>query len=282
MEQAIAAQSAREQLELVLVGGDGRRRLLETVPSQWVDWPSGMRYGEARAAGVRAARGKIVAFLLDHCYPDPGWAEALIEAHGRSWAAVGYGYQHANPGGYTSAATYLANYGPWLALGPGQVPLLPGNNLSYRRDELLSLGAELGELLEIDASVHRLLLQSGRRLGLEPRATVADETFETLLDSCRSNQAYGRLLAARRTRDEKLSRPQRLLRGLAAPLLAPTVRLARIWRGSRKQAAVLRYVPALTAICVAWGLGELWGYLSGRPHSDGALRYWELEAVRAR
>src|SRR5262245_33240381 len=143
---ALAAQTAAEQLEVILVG----RRENGALPSglRWrrIAWPAGLSFGEARAAGVREAGGEVVAFLLDHTYPRPEWAEALIGAYAAGWAAVGYGYRNANPGSPASDATYLAHYGPWLSVAPGAVPMLPGNILSYRRRALLELGPELGEL----------------------------------------------------------------------------------------------------------------------------------------
>src|SRR5262249_37307609 len=46
--------------------------------------------GEANAAGVRAARATVVALAEDHCFPEPGWAEALLHGHeGPDVAAVG-------------------------------------------------------------------------------------------------------------------------------------------------------------------------------------------------
>ena len=54
--------------------------------------------GEAKAAGVRAARAPLVAFLEDHTFPDEFWAESLMEAHGRDdFAVVGPVVRNANP-----------------------------------------------------------------------------------------------------------------------------------------------------------------------------------------
>jgi len=104
---------------------------------------------EARAAGVHAARGEFVAFVADHVYPDPGWAEAVIAAYDEGpWAGVGYSFRNANPDTYASRAAMLADFGPWLApTRSGETDHLPTNDVSYRRSLLAGFGDELAELL---------------------------------------------------------------------------------------------------------------------------------------
>ncbi len=53
--------------------------------------------GSANAAGVRAAHAPVVVLAEDHAFPDPDWAEVLIEAHGQGWAAVGPAVRNGNP-----------------------------------------------------------------------------------------------------------------------------------------------------------------------------------------
>jgi glycosyl transferase family 2 len=283
LSAAIAAQTAADELELVLVGGDdGPVPLPDGVRFSRVPWPARLSYGEARAAGAREATGEIVAFLLDHCYPEPGWAEALIAAYGeRPWSAVGYSFRNANPDTYASRATFLAHFGPWDGVEGGKASLLPGNEVSYRRRDLLAIGPELGQLLDVDSNVHRRFLGDGLSLALEPRAVVSDECFESVIDACRANAVYARLLAARRSQAESWSRGRRLLGGLSAPLVATVIRLVRIWRGSRgRSGELIRCTPPLTAMCLGWGLGESAGYLLGEGRAPGRLVHWELEAIR--
>src|SRR5262245_28503241 len=46
----------------------------------------GMRYGDAKAVGFLAARGKYAGFFEEHCLADSGWAEEIVE--GFSFGAV--------------------------------------------------------------------------------------------------------------------------------------------------------------------------------------------------
>jgi hypothetical protein len=285
LSAAIAAQTAAKEVEVVLVGGDGEpAKLPGGVPCRRVPWPRSLTFGEARALGAREAKGEIVAFLLDHCYPEPGWAEALIAAYReRPWAAVGYGFRNANPATYASRATYLAHFGAWEGADGGPVSVLPGNDVSYRLRELLAIGPELDRLLDVDSSLHRRFLASGRSLAVAPRAVVTDECFESLLDACRANAIYARLLAGRRARGERWSPGRRLLSAIAAPALATMVRLARIWRGtSGHRGELLRCTPPVIAICLGWALGESCGYLLGEGGASRRLVHWELEAIRVR
>ena len=104
--------------------------------------------GVAKAAGVAAATAPLVAFMEDHSYPEPCWAEALIEAHRRGdFAAVGPVLLNANPGSAVSWGGFLVYYGPWMAARPQQeVRHLPGNQSCYRRDVLLEYGSRLPEM----------------------------------------------------------------------------------------------------------------------------------------
>ena len=283
LKAALASQTAASDLEVVLVRredgpDDGWGDDLACVVVPWTDAAS---LGAARAAGARAASGRIVAFLLDHCYPDPGWAEALISSYvHRPWAAVGYRFRNANPNSYASDATFLANYGPWAMASAGEVHLLPGYNVSYRRRDLLAFDHELDVLLETDSSIHRRFIDAGSHLGIEPRATVAAECFESIGDACRSNASYARLMADRRAGLAGWSTRQRVGVALLAPAVATAFRLARIWRGTDDWRSAVRCLPPLVAICLSWALGEAGGFLvgTGRP---GRLIHWELDAVRA-
>lgn len=69
-----------------------------------------MSTAEARAAGIRQANAPVVAFVEDHSYPDPDWAERLIEAHRKLWAAVGPVMMvNANPATMISWPIFLSN-----------------------------------------------------------------------------------------------------------------------------------------------------------------------------
>src|SRR3954464_6331753 len=90
----LRAQNVKERLEIVLVapsadalGADEKElagfRRFSVVPVGHM-----RSTARARAAGVLKASAPVVAFAEDHAFPAPGWAEALINAHRKEWAAV--------------------------------------------------------------------------------------------------------------------------------------------------------------------------------------------------
>ena len=106
-------QTVRDRLELIIVAASAET--FEVDQSELKDF---FRYrvigvgnigsiASANAAGLRQATAPVVAFVEEHSYPDPEWAEALIKAHQQPWAAVGPVMRNANPERLTSWADFL-------------------------------------------------------------------------------------------------------------------------------------------------------------------------------
>lgn len=90
----LQSQTARTQLELVIVTSSAARldadeedlkvfhrvRVVEMGPT----WTS----AEARMAGIHQAAASVIAFVEEHSYPHPEWAERLILAHRGSCASA--------------------------------------------------------------------------------------------------------------------------------------------------------------------------------------------------
>ncbi len=155
----LARQEIRDQIELVFVAVPGVSVPQSVVTGFWgwqlvekADWRSS---ADARAIGVARARAPIVAFVEDHCFPTPGWAEALLRAHERAWAGVGPVVLNANPKRTLSWANLLIEYGPWLdPRERGTVSHIPGHNSSYKRALLMEYGDQLTPMLEAESVLH--------------------------------------------------------------------------------------------------------------------------------
>src|SRR5262249_51290554 len=131
----LAAQTAREQIELVILAPSAARidvdqaLVAPLAGVQIVQLPSLTPTGPARAAGIRSARASVVAFGEEHCFPASTWAQALIDAHRSDYAAVGPAMHNANPDTIVSWADLLIGYGPWLApVAKRDADYLPGHN----------------------------------------------------------------------------------------------------------------------------------------------------------
>jgi hypothetical protein len=223
--------------------------------------------------------------LEDHCFPATTWAEALIDAHRGPWAAVGYSFTNANPASYVSRASFVVDYGVWAGHAPsGEAGLLQSNNISYKRDLLLALDAPLEELLETDWNVQHALRAGGHRLYLEGRASASHHNFTRVREMLAENFAHCRAIASERRRREDWPRWRSAAQGIATPLVAPPIRLARLVRsvGGRRamRGDLIRAMPLIAVAYPYAAVGEALGYLLGLGEADRALRHALLETDR--
>jgi len=272
-------QTALQQLELVLVVPPGcdSPAPKDVASFRWftrIEIPPGS-IGQANAAGVRRAAAPVVVFAEDHCFPEPGWAEALIKAHRGHWAAVGPAVRNANPATAVSWADFFIGYGPWmLPTKRTEAEFLPGHNSSYKTAELLHYREQLDEMLEAETLLHWDLRRRGRSLLLEPAAAVAHTNF-SLWRSWLPIQYYaGRLFGG--SRAQAMPGWKRAVYVAGSPLI-PLVRLARIARQAIRARRTGRFCLTLPALGVGLGLdgvGQFMGYLFGvGPAREQVARY---------
>lgn len=236
--------------------------------------------GKAKAAGVRSARAPLVAFIEDHSYPDPGWAEALVKAYASSpSAAVGPVVLNANPTSHASWGCFLVYYGMYMqARPPGQVRHLPGNQSSYRKEILLEYGSRLPEMLQAEITLHAELRARGMTLRQEPAAKVLHLNYARVGPATTEYYLASRVFAAQRRR--KWATARRLVYACGSPLL-PLIRVRRILaqaRGAGLSAGATAGAlgPALLILC-AGAAGECLGYACGAGGARAALMRFERE-----
>jgi hypothetical protein len=285
---AVGNQTAAQSIELVVVDvapESGSLRLPDSIRSCLIDASPDTRWGSLRANGVRAAAAPVVAFIEDHCVPRAGWAEALIEAHRKPWAAVGYAFMPANPTRWRSRATLIAEYGFWAhPVSGGPTRMLPGNNVSYKRELLLSLEDDLDEALDVDDNLHRRFSDAGMESGVSARACVAHQELAGIRPTAKANYDYGRVLITARWAHEGWGLPRRVAYAVAAPVGAPAVRTMRLVRSLAGQPAMraeaVAALPVIAAIWIANAIGQAAGCLFGAGDAGRRLLGWELSAER--
>ena len=287
---ALAAQTALPSIELILVDLAPLDAKQLEIPEQLahvrLSRPDIRRWGVARAEGARAANGKSVAFIEDHCYPTRNWAEVLIEAHTKPWGAVGYAFTNANPDSYVSRSSMMARYGSFVHPAKRQqAKLLSGNNVSYKRDLLLSFERELDDVLAIDFCFQEILDQRGVSMFVESRALAAHENFTSVKREGTTGHHYCRLLAAKRAETQAWSAARKLVHGIGAPLGSPVIRLWRLITGlrgrSELRSIVILGLPVIATEYFFDSLGESFGYLFGVGNAEGEALQWELNVARA-
>lgn len=286
--QHLRAQAVRDRLEIVIVALSRERLALDERDLQEFCQFRVVEVGEitsiarAYAAGIRKASAPVVVMAEDHSFPEPGWAEALIERHRQPWAAVGPVVRNANPDGLISWADFLLGYGAWLDPTPGgEIEHLPGHNSSYKRAILLTYDGELEAMLDAEFMLHEALRAKGHRLYLEPAAKTAHTNFGRLLPWIRYLVPAGRVFAAARARP--WSPLRRLVYAGGSPLI-PFVRLWRIRADIRRPGRPAhlwpRVAPALMLALALDSVGQLLGYVAGAGNAARNLYPFEFHRDR--
>ena len=274
----LRAQTARNQLEIVLVAPANKS---DCTGFNWVRYVASgpmESTAAARAAGVRAASAPVVAFVEDHAFPHPRWAEALIAAHRQPCAAVGPAIVNGNPRRVLSWVNLIIEYGPWLDPVPaGPAEHLPGHNSSYKRDALLQYGDRLEAMLDAESILHWDLRAHGQQLLLEPAAKTFHVNITRWPATVILRFCGGRLFATARARHWPLGR--RLFYGLGAPLI-PLVRFARLMGRLPRTGRPVLVAPLLLVALALDAAGETVGYLAGRGAAMRILTDMEFHRER--
>lgn len=284
----LQGQTVRQHLEIVIVAPSAdtlnldESELVEFFGHRVVEIGAIRSTGEAYAAGVRQAMAPVVVLTEEHVYPDPGWAQALIETHQQLWVAVGPAVCNANPGSLTSWASFLMVYGPWIEpVAAGEAESLPKHNSSYKHAVLLDYGAELATMLQTESALNRDLRSKGYRLYLEPRAKIRHLNFELLSSWLQAQFHSWRHFSATRAREWSPSR--RLLYAGGAPLI-PLIRLKQILRQLRKVEhqgiAPAGVLPVMVLGLIAGAVGEMTGYALGVGQAASKATQLEFHRVR--
>lgn len=222
--------------------------------------------GAAKAAGVMAATAPLVAFMEDHSYPEPLWAEALVNAHSQgNYAVVGPIILNANPHRGTSWGCFLVFYSPWMVVQPQKEDKhLPGNHSCYKRELLLRYSSQLSEMLATESVLHWDLLHKGYHLHQESTARVHHLNYPRLGPILVEYNLISRIFASNRAAG--WARHRRILYALGSPLL-PLIRFSRILKDARsarlRMDVILRAFMALFLTLCAGSAGEISGYLFG-------------------
>ncbi len=242
-------------------------------------------FARARAEGVRAARGRIVAFLEEHAVPLEGWTAAVIAAHREPYAGIGGQMDNANPGVGLSDLTGLMSYGRFYApLRPREAPMIVGHNSSYKREALLALGADLDRLLACDLVLMMRLRALGHRLFLDPRIRVAHANEVALRSVCRGYFLHHRTYGPLRAEEARWSWWRRLVYIAATPLIPLYffVRFRRLLRRHRPdlvptmdRGAVRIYIAQLAGAC-----GQAVGLAAGPGRAEADFTEYELTEPR--
>ncbi len=222
-------------------------------------------FAELRAAGVRVARGDIVAVTEDHCSAEPTWARSILELHEGPWAAVGGPVDKRGPDTMLNWAIYLSDFGRYMnPVVEGPAGYLTDVNVTYKRASLEAT-SQLWQKEFHETTINWALQDQGKQLLLSRRVAVRQQRSLQLGYALGERYRFGRLFASTRVAGATLAR--RVFYAGASAVL-PAILLLRVYRnvfGKRRfDTPFVRIVPQLVLLNLVWTWGEVMGYLTAR------------------
>lgn len=273
--EALERQEGAPALQVLLCHDDGlvnEPGLRERFPAvEFVRLPgTGRTFAELRAAGVRAAKGRLVAITEDQIRPRPDWCARIVEAHDGDCVAAGGAVEKGEPpgGGRDTTlnwAIYLCDFVRYAnPVAEGDAEYLTDTNVSYKRAALQEIGDVWREEFH-ETDVNWTLARRGGRLHLSPDIVVEQQRDLTWREAFAERFTFGRLFASTRVRATGLGgRIFYAAFSIPLPLLL-SYRVARhAWPRPRYRGPFLRALLHVGLLNAIWCLGEFVGYATGR------------------
>lgn len=224
------------------------------------------------SAGLRAARGRIIACIEDFAIPQDDWCEQILLAHQLEHGVIGGAVEHSGHGALNWAVYFLDFERYALPLPEGPAAYVTDVNVSYKRTVLEATRAKWAERYN-EVIVHWAMSAMGVTLWQRPTIVVyQDRGALSLKRVLRERFAWGRVFGFMRIRESSLSTRMGLI--IASPLI-PFVLLGRalfrVLAKKRHRLAFLSVLPLTAVLVAAWSLGELAAYITGREISSPRL-----------
>lgn len=277
--RALAPQVDPGRMEVIVVDGSGRAEfttLLQALPgAQPIYQPAGSSVPVLWAAGLRAARGELVALTFENCVPSPNWVAQMVAAHRHPASGIGGAIEPGEHLGFVDWAVYFSRYSNYgLPYAARPMDDLAADNCAYKRHQLID--ATQGAWPEgfWETFENQKVRAQGGQLQLVPEMVMAYQGGLTGWRFLQRRFVHGRYFASRRSAGMPLA--GRLARALGAPLvpLVLTRRIfGRVWSKGRFRGRLLAALPLIIAFLVSWAAGEAMGYLQrnvAAPHGGAA------------
>ena len=286
---SLIRQEPIEQMEIILLDYALKEHgILPGANHPSVDLIERPRYesiGVSRALGAQRAHAPVVAYIEDHCVALEGWAQAIITAHDQGWKAIGCEMHTGNPGAGISDAIALMNYARWLPPARrGVDSLLPGHNVAYDRQLLLSFGDRLADLLCSDPLLQWKIQQAGYDLFLEPGMKVAHTNETDIGTIVRGYYYWNRVFAVNRAALFSWPTAKKVLWVTLFPLIPP-VRIFKLMAYLLRERPNLlpSFASSLWVQVVAHyaaAAGQAAGFLFGKGCAEVEFLKYELNQPR--
>lgn len=277
--QHLQRQTVCQRLEVILLGASAAH--LETLRDelrpfgacQLVVWQRMRNMAAARAHALRIARSPLVVHAEDHCFPEPGWAEALIRAFTPSGdapvpAAAGPLMVNENPRTLWSWAAFTLHFGhSAFRESHGRVQYLATHNTCFRRDALLAMEEHLDSGIEMELLLQNRLRANGHVLTHQTEAVTRHVNVSRPKALLTSSFFGGWLFSTVRMREEQWTLGRKVFQLAVSPLV-PFLQLKRRWPVLRRIApgrSLLPWaIPHVLLITTVHTIGEVTGILFPR------------------
>ncbi len=269
----IACEGIDAEIVVADASADASARLArETLPAARVlSLPIGTLVPALWGAGLREARGRVVAFTIPQCTVDRGWARALLEGIRGGAAGVGGRLGVRRGTSATGRATFYLRYSAWLSVADGPAREIAGDNAAYDHESLRAVRESgAGPFWEVEA--HARFRETGRTLVIHPGAT-AWFTDDTPLGTMAARRfAHGRHSGSFRVRSGVRTRWQMVLGAPLVPLVLFVRVGRRVARAPGHMAGFVSSAGAFFVLATAWAAGEAIGGFTSGAEMREALR----------
>ncbi|MBL8989988.1 MAG: glycosyltransferase [Phycisphaerae bacterium] len=198
VQQVGVPADQRECIVASDASSDGTDGAARAAGATVVRLPLNRGCGAARNAGIRAARGRWIAFTDADCVPSRRWlAELLSSAERADRRTLGVAGRTVGLESATPAARFMDLIGALDAenyVRHAVSPWAPSCNLAYRREDLLAVGGFDPSMRSYETcELHRRLVRAfGGGIELAPRAVVMHRHRATWAALWRQQLSYGR------------------------------------------------------------------------------------------
>jgi hypothetical protein len=270
--KALLAQESPPEMEIIVMDhkpGLPLAGLEDRSPFRFVSAAECVSIPAAKALGASHANYEVVAFLEDHCVPEPGWAAAVSRAftNNPDIAACAYSFHNLNPVNWCSRSFLVMAYGPWMApAASGPIPTPSWMNTAFRR-HILEAETNLPREFSCEVLFQNKLRAAGAKFWQAGDAHVRHLNHPDLLGSCFDSGVWQRLLAGTKVEMGGWGWPRRIFYALAAIPLSPgiiTYRLSRrLWQRPEMRGHLLSSLPLVFFVYTFGAFFEAMGYIAG-------------------
>ena len=227
-------------------------------------------HDELRARGLAVAQGTLVALIEDCGIAAKDWVARMMEAHQQPMGGAGGAMENGIDRPLNWAVYYCDFLRYQQPLAAGDAWTISDANCCYKRAALEGIGNVWREVFH-ESSINDALRAKGDKVILAPAAVVSQHRLGLTLGSAlKERYVWGRSYAA--SRSKLATTGKRLFWGAFSPAL-PLLMLTRMtlmaWKKRRTWGAFVKAFPLTAALIVTWSVGELMGYITGRPYSGG-------------